>query len=280
MSLKSQKSDQTENLKFTMQGGKRFSENKVAMGTDSNSAPRISIITVVKNGEKTIRQTIMSVIDQSWSNKEYIIIDGGSSDETHEIIRQFEDKIDYWISEPDNGIFHAMNKGIALATGEIIGILNADDWYEEGALETIARIYNENGRDVIIHGMMRNFSNEQFYSIKGNSVRVLKYDMIQHPACFIPKTIYNTYGEYDEKLFYSADYDLILRYLSHGIKFIFTENILVNFRLGGASSSNKAQEEMIRVMSKHNLISKSEAFMRYVQLNVAILSKKILKNSN
>src|SRR5512133_3088942 len=97
----------------------------IILNSDVDYRPLISIITVVYNGIKTIEQTIQSVINQPYPNKEYIIIDGGSTDGTVEVIRKYKSDLAYWISERDNGIYDAMNKGIALAKGELIGILNA-----------------------------------------------------------------------------------------------------------------------------------------------------------
>ena len=175
----------------TIKGGKKL--QKTDSWSQDGVAPKISVVTVVRNGAATIGQTIESVLSQSWRNKEYIIIDGGSTDGTIDIIRRFDDKIDFWISEPDKGIFDAMNKGIESATGDVIGILNADDWYEPEALSKVAKTYIETNGKAVIHGMLRNFLDEQFYAVKGNSIKVLKYDMIQHPTCFIPQTIYKQF---------------------------------------------------------------------------------------
>jgi glycosyltransferase involved in cell wall biosynthesis len=240
--------------------------------------PLISIITVVFNAVKTIERTILSVIQQPYVNKEYIIIDGGSTDGTLEIIRKYEDRINKWVSEPDEGIFHAMNKGINLAHGELIGMINADDWYEPMILSEIATIYNRIEKQTIIHGLLRNFLNGQFYSIKGNSVHVLRYDMIQHPTCFIPKLIYQQYGLYDPRYKYSADYDLVLRYISRGIKFEFIEKIIANFSIGGVSSEGKAQKEKFHILGKHKVISKSEEVLRILLINCANLIKKVIHN--
>ena len=102
------------------------------------SLPVISIITITYNGEKHIEQTIQSVLGQTYPNIQYIIIDGGSTDQTLSIIKKYEQKLYYWVSEKDKGISDAFNKGIAKATGEIVGIINADDWYEPAALEQVA----------------------------------------------------------------------------------------------------------------------------------------------
>ena len=116
-----------------------------------NNIPLISIITVSYNAVKTIEDTILSVINQTYPNIEYIIIDGGSTDGTLDIIKKYQDKITYWVSEPDKGIYDAMNKGIAKANGELIGIINADDWYELDAVQNVVLEFN-NTRPAIYHG--------------------------------------------------------------------------------------------------------------------------------
>ncbi len=101
--------------------------------------PVISIITIVFNGEKYLDQTIRSVLDQNYPSVQYIIIDGGSTDNSINIIKKYEKDLYFWISEKDNGISDAFNKGIARATGDIIGIINADDWYEHNTFERVAQ---------------------------------------------------------------------------------------------------------------------------------------------
>ncbi|MCB0383237.1 MAG: glycosyltransferase, partial [Psychroserpens sp.] len=113
--------------------------------------PLISIITVVFNGEKYLQQTIDSVTNQTYKNIEYIIIDGGSTDETLNIIKANESHIDFWISERDNGLYDAMNKGISKAKGELIGMINSDDWYELNAVETVVNTYLKNPEKRIFH---------------------------------------------------------------------------------------------------------------------------------
>jgi len=243
----------------------------------SGNKPLISIITVVFNSAKTLEQTILSVLSQSYPHKEYIVIDGGSTDGSAEIIQKYAPQLAFWISEPDHGVYEAMNKGIARAKGDLIGILNADDWYEPGILSKISNRYLETGPEQVIHGMMRNFLNEEFYSVTGNSVRRLRYDMIQHPTCFVPRKLYEIYGNYDMTYRYSADYDLILRYVNAGVKFSFFETIISNFRLGGLSSLPKAEKEMYRVRMKHGIISKTEGRLRIIQVSISTLMKRFLK---
>jgi glycosyltransferase involved in cell wall biosynthesis len=238
--------------------------------------PLISIITVIYNGARTIERTIQSVLSQSYENIEYIIIDGGSTDGTIDIIRKYEDRICFWISESDKGIYDAMNKGIKNTRGELVGIINADDWYEKDIISYIADIYIKSDHKTVIYGLIRNFKDEEFFSIKGNSVNVLKYDMIQHPTCFIPKSLYDQHGTYDIKYKYSADYDLVLRYISTGIKFNFVERVIANFSLGGGSALNRAQKEKYQILSKYKLISGTEAVLRIVLLYSIGIVKRFL----
>ena len=122
----------------------RQSKTKVDfLETNNQTTPLVSIITVVFNGEKYLAQTIESIAAQSYNNLEYIIIDGGSTDGTREIIKQYEHIIERWISESDRGLYDAMNKGIALATGEIIGILNSDDLYFKNTVLKVVEKYRE-----------------------------------------------------------------------------------------------------------------------------------------
>ena len=153
--------------------------------------PLITVVTVVRNGEKTLEKTILSVINQTYKNVEYIIVDGASTDGTLEVIKKHEDRISYWISEPDKGIYDAMNKGIDLATGDYIALLNSDDWYEKDTCEIIANKINE-GRADIYYGMVRVIdkqTNKSLY-ISGYIINVINHNMIAYQTCFLSKEIY------------------------------------------------------------------------------------------
>jgi len=236
--------------------------------------PLISIITVVYNSVNTIEQTILSVIQQPYQNKEYIIIDGGSTDGTIELIRKYETYLSYWISEPDKGVYDAMNKGIDHAKGDLIGLINADDWYEENIFNQIAQQYLETGSNHVIYGMLRIFQDEEFYAMVGNSIRILQEDTIMHPSCFIPLKFYNTFGTYNSFYKYSADYDLILRYVNDGVKFSFIEKPIANFRRGGISSLPDAEREKYKVRVRHHLISKTEYALRIILIQLGVFMKK------
>jgi glycosyltransferase involved in cell wall biosynthesis len=199
--------------------------------------PLISVITVVYNGASCLEQAIKSVLNQDYDNIEYLIIDGGSSDETLDIIRKYEERIDYWISESDNGIYDAMNKGIRLASGVLIGLLNSDDWYEQGALHRVADAFinlTENkmivGDAYIIQEEMRIryrvASNQNFW-------RGLPFP---HQALFVPKAVYQNVGMYDLRYLLSSDYDFLLRCVSAGVTLKHLGHVLVNYRLAGQSN--------------------------------------------
>ena len=221
--------------------------NNLAIG-DRNSQinPLISIITVVYNGKKSLEQTIQSVINQSYKNKEYIIIDGGSTDGTVEIIKQYEPYLNYWISESDRGIYDAMNKGIKLAKGKIIGILNSGDLYSQNALQEVAELYslNQASEYLIITGAMIRFDNKakiEFIQKRNQTDLNRKINLgmpLNHPATFITKNVYETIGYFDPELQICGDYDLIFRsYHSQLVKFIFTDSVLASMSMGGVSES-------------------------------------------
>lgn len=199
--------------------------------------PLVSVVTVVFNGDRHLEQAIGSVLAQSYDNIEFIVVDGGSTDGTLDIVRRFEDRIDRWISEPDRGIYDAMNKGIAMSTGDMIGFLNADDWYEPGTIEAAARAHNSPGEE---NSVIAGAWNLVFEDI-GLTVRAapsLKFHLgmpLSHQALFVPKGVYKTVGKYDLQYRYAADLDMVLRLSARGVRFRFLDSVLVNFRTTGAS---------------------------------------------
>lgn len=239
----------------------------------------VTVITVCYNSERTIRRTIESVLNQTYQQIEYVIIDGKSSDNTLKIINEYtmNDKIKL-ISEPDQGIYQAMNKGIRNSQGALIGILNSDDWYEKETVSKIVDTYFENRvNDTIIYGTMRLYENNiERYSVYYNH-QFLRKQMINHPTCFVSRTIYDKYGVFDETYKAGADYDFMLRIyeaeeqnkvtIFHGI-----HDVLVNFTLGGMSSTFVAAEEEDRVYYKHGLMNHK----RYVRRRIVRRIKKLL----
>jgi len=222
----------------------------------------------VYNGGKTLEESILSVINQTYKNIEYIIIDGASSDNTLEIIKKYEDKIDYWLSEPDKGIYDAMNKGINLATGEYIALLNSDDWYELNACKIVADKINDMEAD-IYYGMMRIIDEEdkKLLFIYGYTDKILHQYMIAHPTCFIKKSVYKLY-QYDIKYRSASDYDFMIRLKNKHYRFIFIECIIANYRLGGMSDSKLGQIETNNILWKHKLINPIKYFFKKIYLSL------------
>ena len=201
--------------------------------------PLITIITVVLNGQDYLEETILSVINQTYYNVEYIVIDGGSTDCTLEIIKNYENAIDYWVSENDKGIYDAMNKGISLSSGSIIGILNSDDLlYNTDTLENIIDTYLLKNGDVIYGDIL--LVNPRTKLVKEKrfaKIRKMAYGMyLNHPAIFISLSIYKRFGIFRSDIFkMAADYDLMLRILKEKVRFININKYLAVMRDGGVS---------------------------------------------
>lgn len=201
---------------------------------------KISIITVVYNGENTIEQTIKSVISQKEADVEYIIIDGNSTDRTQEIIRKYIRDIDVYLCEEDDGLYDAMNKGIFLAKGEIIGILNSDDIYAEGTLGKVKDTFAACDVDVVYGNALRFEGVEKRVLYSCDNIDELWYRMaIPHPAAFVKKSAYLEHGAFDVQYELAADYELMLRFYSKKLRFKHISDILTYFRVGGVSDQNK-----------------------------------------
>ena len=210
-----------------------------------NSSPKISIITVSFNSAKTIKETIESILIQDYNNIEYIIIDGGSSDETINIVKSYSEKISYFISEKDNGIYDAMNKGIKVATGDIVGILNSDDFYPNSfVLSNVAKTFKKYNCDAV-YGDLVYVNKKDTTQIKRywqagnyNTSKIKNGWMLPHPTFFVKKVMYNRYGLYNTDLKSAADYEMILKLLyKENISVQYIPMILVKMRMGGASNS-------------------------------------------
>ena len=205
---------------------------------------KISIITVSLNSEDTIRNTIESIISQYYDNIEYIVIDGGSNDKTIEITKQFSDHIDYISSDSDDGIYDAMNKGIKVATGDVIGILNSDDFYPNSfVISNVVESFEKYNCDAVygdlVYVKANNINKIRRYWKAGmyTTSKIKNGWMLPHPTFFVKKKIYMRHGLYDIDLRSAADYEMILRLLyKHNISVHYIPMILVNMRTGGESN--------------------------------------------
>jgi len=208
--------------------------------------PLVSIITTCLNNADTIEDTIQSVLNQSYSNIEYIIVDGASNDSTLDIINKYKTNIKHIISEKDNGIYEALNKGLNISTGEIIGILHADDFFSSNqVIEKIVDTFLKKDIDATyadLDYIDRDDTTKikrHWVSGKYDKCKFLKGWMPPHPTVFIKKSIYSKFGQFNTNFKQSADYELLLRLMyKHGIKVVYIPSVLVKMRVGGKSNKN------------------------------------------
>lgn len=198
---------------------------------------KVSIITVVFNGEKTIERTIKSVISQTYKNVEYIIIDGKSTDNTLKIVEKYHEHIACLVSESDKGIYDAMNKGILKATGDIVGIINSDDYYAVDTIEKVVDCFVKTGADVVYGRVNLIYENGYMVASDNPPLEQLNYKMIiQHPSVFVKKSVYSQYGAFNLCYSIAADYDFLLRVYNQGVKFYYLDEILAYFSMAGTSN--------------------------------------------
>jgi glycosyltransferase involved in cell wall biosynthesis len=209
---------------------------------------KVSIITVVFNNREMIKDAISSVLNQTYKNIEYIVIDGLSEDGTVDVIESYGAKITKFISEKDDGIYDAMNKGIALATGDIVGILNSDDFYiDDKVIEKIVKEFEDNKIDSVYADLIFVKPEElertvRYYDSSYFNPEKFAYGwMPAHPTFFVKKWVYDKYGVFRTDLMIAADFDLLLRFLyTQKISYSYLQEVLVKMRLGGVSTSFKS----------------------------------------
>ncbi len=222
-----------------------------------NHKPLISIVTVSFNSEKTIGRTIESVLNQTYTNIEYRIVDGLSSDNTISICRGYEEAfrkkgIKYSIiSEKDNGIYDAMNKGITLADGEIIGMINADDWYEPVAAQTVAETYAENPFDCFYADLNLVHDDGKITVKHSKEDKRPSTRHWNHPTTFITKRTYNEEGLYACRCIYD-DWDMMLRLRKANKRVTVKNVVLANFTLNGISHKKSLKEVFRRAKIKYS----------------------------
>ena len=217
---------------------------------------KISVITATYNSGKTVRDTIESVLRQTYKDIEYIIVDGQSKDDTLEIVRSYESLFGgrmRYVSEPDKGIYDAMNKGIAMATGDIIGILNSDDFYtSDDVLEQVARVMSDAEVDAVygdVHYVNDDHLDKcvRYYTSRPFHRSWMRFGfMPAHPSFYCRRKIYEKYGVFDTSYKVAADFENLLRLIFVNrihIKYISTD--FVTMRMGGASSSGLKSHKQI-----------------------------------
>ena len=236
---------------------------------------KISIITSVYNNVETIEDALQSVLAQTYENIEYVVVDGGSSDGTLELLQKYKDNIDVLVSEPDKGIYDGLNKGVALATGDVVAFLHSDDLYaDENIVANIVEKFQESDVDGVYGDLV--------YTPKDDTQKILRYWkskdfeegmlaqgwMPAHPTLFLKKSVYDEYGTFDLSFKIAGDYDFMLRVLSGGIRVAYLPTVFYKMRVGG--ESNK---------SLKNIIQKSKEDLRALQRNnVGGLQTLFIKN--
>ena len=227
---------------------------------------KVSIITITYNSAKTLENTLRSVQAQTFRNIEHIIIDGASTDGTQDLIARYRDRLAVVVSEPDNGIYDAINKGLRLATGDIIGILNSDDVLADPTtIETIVRKLEETGADIAYGDLLYCTDTSKLDTVvrywRSNIFRPkeLRWGwMPPHPTLYIRREAYLAVGEYDTQFRISADYDFILRLFSRNYHSVYIPNVLVKMTTGGVSNRNlrmicRKSSEDLRALRKNHL---------------------------
>ena len=229
---------------------------------------KVSIITVSFNSAKTIADTIESVLSQDYPEIEYIVVDGGSTDGTVQIIEEYQDRISHWISEKDRGMYDAMNKGIALATGDVIGILNSDDVYMNKHIisELMGLMQSQKAQvvfaDLILvdqdnpNKVLRYYDSGHFHPNK------FKYGwMPAHPTVFVKRALYDAVGLFATNYQIAADYEMLIRILAiQRARYVYLPKPVVRMRSGGASTAGLSRnwilnQEIIRACKENGIYS-------------------------
>ena len=228
---------------------------------------KISIITVVYNNEKTIKEAMQSVLSQTYSDIEYVVIDGKSKDNTVNLINNYKEKLGYFISEKDNGLYDAMNKGILACTGEVIGILNSDDLYHDSGVvaAVMEQFINDAELDILYadlvyvkkddtNKVVRKWKTKSYYSTFFENANVPP-----HPALFVRNKVYENVGLFDLQYKLAADYELMLRmFKKHEFKSKHFNKLVIKMRLGGATNQSFANivsqnKEILRAWKNNGL---------------------------
>ncbi len=225
---------------------------------------KVSIITIAYNSQNSIPDTIDSVLSQTYPDIEYIVVDGKSKDMTVDIVKSYGDKVHKFISEPDKGIYDALNKGVALATGDVVGFLHSDDIFgSNDIIEKVVALFQEKKTDSIYGDLQYVYKNDtsrvfRYWEAGGYSLRKLKMGwMPPHPTFYVKKSAYEAYGTFNTSFKIAADYDNMLRLLGkHKITTAYLPVVMVKMRVGGASNR-----------SIKNIIRKSSEDMHAIRVN-------------
>ncbi len=250
---------------------------------------KVSIITVVYNGADTIECAIKSVLSQTYKDIEYIIIDGLSTDNTMQIVKKYEKNIAKVISESDKGLYDAMNKGIKLASGDVIGILNSDDFYmNEFVISDIVKEFKRVKKDIVYADLVYAKPDDlqkvvRYYDSGYFAPKKLAYGwMPAHPTLFVKKSIYEKYGAYKIDYKIAADYEIVVRFLSkYNLSYSYLKKAIVKMRVGGISTRGLKSfyvlnKEIIRACRENEVYTNwFMVLLKYPQKILGLLKKNV-----
>lgn len=243
----------------------------------SQSAPPLfTIVTVVRNGSTTLQKCINSIKAQTFQDFEYLIIDGASSDGTIDLIRDNSDVVSFAMSEEDQGLYFAMNKGLKQARGKYVGILNADDIYFPNTLDLVQEAFRKDSNSDVIYGAMSYFNQpDRAHFIHSDE---LPNRMIFHPTCFVSIETYKRIGDFDTKYQVAADYEFIMRCFKAGENFLGLKHALAIFSDGGASARLRLRSilETSEIQARYNSESKFHRYKKLLRMLVATYLRALL----
>ncbi len=250
---------------------------------------KISVITIVYNNHECIKSCMESVLSQSYPNIEHIVIDGGSTDGTQKQIEPFVNKLGYYISEKDTGLYNALNKGIKKATGDIIGILHSDDvFYSSDTISKIVVSFQNSDADLVYaNGMYVDKENtslvKRIYKAKPFRKRYLNFGWIPlHTTIYVKKEVFEDFGLYNESYSIASDYDISLRWFQNSvIKKHFLNKWVVKMRLGGKSTTASLQKrkskEDLQIIKKYNLFGSFTLLCKILRKIPQYVLPKVIK---
>lgn len=241
---------------------------------------KISVIIPTFNSAKTIEDTLKSIFNQNWPDLQIIVQDGGSNDDTKAIIEKYP-AMSGWQSEPDNGIYDAMNKGIRRATGEVIAILNSDDAWLPGTLDRVASAFSHNPDVGVVSGSIEvweDLPSGARVVLRSSLLHLHKGMTIQHPATFVRRIVYEHVGLFNTRYRIGADYDFVLRCIEANVPCIILEDILTRMRVGGSCNSTFTLDGW-KVRSAHKLSSGVKELLSCINNFMRHFVRKIILNS-
>nr|WP_321453619.1 glycosyltransferase family 2 protein [uncultured Carboxylicivirga sp.] len=249
---------------------------------------KVSIITIVYNNVEHIKDCIESVLNQNYPNIEHIIIDGNSTDGTQNIIENYWDKLGFSVSEKDNGLYNALNKGISKANGDLIGILHSDDlFYFKDSISNIVKAFKDSNADVVYsNGIFVNRDNtskvKRIYKAKPYKSWYLLWGWIPlHTGIFVKKEVFRKVGVYDERYKIASDYDFSIKLFKSDLKLYFLNEYTVRMRLGGKSTTAKLQKiksrEDLDIIKKHKLWGYFTLFCKIARKIPQYIKPKFIK---